>query len=220
MPPLAVADRLSAETGIRERRLSRPRNRSRAHLMLDTLLSGRPFQAADTADFLAALERAAGAIARLDQALDNHPLLPAFLYRTRLEAVRRQAAVDGRSIDPWHLAAVLEGLRLRMPNYAGVRIIDRCEIFDAARSALTRHQWIVERDFDQEGEAQAAERYLDGAAGLAVAAEALWSWLERGGTRAPVRSALVRFWTRRRILRARAAHRATFAWHRAAAAPA
>ncbi|HME21458.1 MAG TPA: hypothetical protein VKI44_08955 [Acetobacteraceae bacterium] len=36
------------------------------------------------------------------------------LYRARLEAVRRQAAVDGLSIDPWHLAAVLEGLRLRM----------------------------------------------------------------------------------------------------------
>jgi hypothetical protein len=28
--------------------------------------------------------------------------------------VRRQAAVDGHAIDPWHLAAVLEGLRLRM----------------------------------------------------------------------------------------------------------
>lgn len=40
------------------------------------------------------LERASRAIARLDQALVGHPLLPAFLYRTRLEAVRRQAAVD------------------------------------------------------------------------------------------------------------------------------
>jgi hypothetical protein len=54
-----------------------------------------------------ALERASGAIARLDQALDGHPLLPAFLYRVRLEAVRRQAAVDGQLIDPWHLAAVV-----------------------------------------------------------------------------------------------------------------
>src|SRR5208337_1992704 len=61
-----------------------------------------------------ALERASRAIARLDQALDGHPLLPAFLYRTRLEAVRRQAAVDGQLIDPWHLAAVLEGLRLSL----------------------------------------------------------------------------------------------------------
>ena len=49
---------------------------------------------------LGALARAAGAIARLDQALTGHPLLPAFLYRTRLEAVRRQAAVDGKLIDP------------------------------------------------------------------------------------------------------------------------
>jgi hypothetical protein len=60
------------------------------------------------------LERASRAISRLDEALDGHPLLPAFLYRARLEAVRRQAAVDGQLIDPWHLAAVLDGLRLRM----------------------------------------------------------------------------------------------------------
>src|ERR1019366_1115631 len=57
------------------------------------------------------LESASRAIARLDQALDGHPLLPAFLYRIRLEAVRRQASIDGQLIDPWHLAAVLEGLR-------------------------------------------------------------------------------------------------------------
>ena len=32
-------------------------------------------------------------------------------------AVRRQAAVDGQQlIDPWHLAAVLEGFRLRMDD--------------------------------------------------------------------------------------------------------
>src|ERR1700679_1542735 len=57
------------------------------------------------------LERASRAIARLDQALDGHPLLPAFLYRTRLEAVRRQAAVDGLLIAPWHLAGGLDGFR-------------------------------------------------------------------------------------------------------------
>jgi hypothetical protein len=72
--------------------------------------------------------------ARVDQALTGHPLLPAFLYRTRLEAVRRQAAVDGQAIDPWHLAAVLEGLRLRMDH--ALRIIDRGMILDAARHAL------------------------------------------------------------------------------------
>ena len=104
------------------------------------------------------LERASGAIARLDQALDGHPLLPAFLYRVRLEAVRRQAAVDGQLIDPWHLAAVLEGLRLRMDH--AMRIIDRGVIFDAARHALTLHQWLTVPDFDQEGEVKQAEAAL------------------------------------------------------------
>lgn len=60
-----------------------------------------------------ALARAA-AVARLDQALAGHPLAQAFLYRSRLESVRRMAAVNGRLIDPWHLAATIEGLRLRM----------------------------------------------------------------------------------------------------------
>src|SRR5579871_6088535 len=82
------------------------------------------------AGLLGALARASAAIARLDQTLRGHPLLPAFLYRTRLEAVRRQAAVDGQLIDPWHLAAVLEGLRLRLPD--GLRIIERGVIIDAA----------------------------------------------------------------------------------------
>ena len=93
-----------------------------------------------------AIERAAAAFARLDQALTRHPLQPAFLYRTRLEAVRRQAAVDGQAIDPWHLAAVLEGFRLRMDG--ALRIIDRGMVFEAARHALTLHQWLVAPDFD------------------------------------------------------------------------
>ena len=171
-------------------------------LMLETLLNLRraPALSADPALF-AAHERAAGAIARLDQALDHHPLLPAFLHRARLEAVRRQAAVDGRSIDPWHLAAVLEGLRLRMDH--ALRIVDRGEIFEAARTALALHQWITEPDFDQEGEVQAAECHLADAlpGGLLGAAEGVWSWLQRGGTRPPIRAALIRFWKTRRLLR-------------------
>lgn len=169
--------------------------------MLASLLhSDRPDPAAVDAPLLAALERASGAIARLDQALDNHPLLPAFLYRTRLDAVRRQAAVDGHGIDPWHLAAVLEGLRLRMDH--ALRIVDRGQIFAAARTALDLHQWLVAPDFDQEGEIQAAERHLAGSSGLVGVGEALWSWLDAGGARPAIRSALVRFWTRRRLLRA------------------
>ena len=105
-----------------------------------------------------ALAQAAAAIARLDQALAGHPLLPAFLHRARLDAVRRQAAVDGQAIDPWHLAAVLEGFRLRMDG--ALRIIDRGAILAAARHALDLHQWLVAPDFDQEGAVQRAEQVL------------------------------------------------------------
>jgi hypothetical protein len=169
--------------------------------MLESLLHpDRPVPAAFDATLLGALERASSAIARLDEALDNHPLRSAFLYRARLEAVRRQAAVDGHAIDPWHLAAVLEGLRLRMDH--ALRIVDRGQIFEAARTALTLHQWIVEPNFDQAGEIQEAERHLANAAGLVGVGEALWLWLDSGQTRPPVRSALVRFWTRNHLLRA------------------
>jgi hypothetical protein len=92
----------------------------------------------------------AAAIARLDEALAVHPLQRAFLHRARLDAVRRQAAVDGRLIDPWQLAAVLESLRLRMAD--APRTVDRAETLDAARHALALHQWMVAPDFDKEGE--------------------------------------------------------------------
>jgi hypothetical protein len=151
-----------------------------------------------------ALAGAAAAVARLDEALTQHPLRPAFLYRARLDAVRRQAAVDGQLIDPWHLAAVLEGLRLRMDG--ALRIIDRGVIFDAARHALTLHQWLTAPDFDMEGEVQRAEQHLPGCMGpndtpLLAAARGLHTWLQSGGARAPIRAALVRFWGRHRVLR-------------------
>ncbi len=150
-----------------------------------------------------ALEHAAAAIARLDQALAGHPLATAFLYRVRLEAVRRQAGVDGLAIDPWHLAAVLEGLRLRMDH--ALRIIDRGAIFDAARHALDLHQWLVAPDFDQEGEVQRAEAVLRqpgaAAAPLLTAAMATHGWLDQGGTRPPIRAALIRHLVRHRLLR-------------------
>ena len=113
-----------------------------------------------------ALAHAAAALARLDQALDNHPLLPALLHRARLEAVRRQAASDGLAIDPWHLAALLEGLRLRMDS--ALRIIDRGAIFEAGRYALGLHQWLTAPDFDQEGEVQRAEAALAAEAATAT----------------------------------------------------
>jgi len=91
---------------------------------------------------------ASTAIARLDQALVNHPLRHAFLYRARLDAVRRQAAVDGRVIDPWHLAAMIEGLRLRMD--LALSIAERGQIFEAGRHAFSLYQWLTAPDFDAE----------------------------------------------------------------------
>ena len=152
---------------------------------------------------LEGLARAALSFGRLDQALAWHPLGRALLYRARLDAVRRQAAVDGQAIDPWHLAAVLEGLRLRMDG--ALRIIDRGQIFAAARHALTLHQWLTEPDFDQEGEVKRAEAALGGYAGrvtpLLAGALALHAWIEGGGDRAPMRAALVRHWVKHRLLR-------------------
>lgn len=156
-----------------------------------------------SAGLFAALEQAAGAIARLDQALDNHPLLPAFLYRARLEAVRRQAAVDGHGIDPWHLAATIEGLRLRMDHALG--IVDRAAIFEAARTAFGLHQWLTAPDFEQEREVQAAAQHLaamDMPSVLLLAATRTHAWLREGGARPPIRAALVRFWVTKRLLRA------------------
>ena len=151
----------------------------------------------------AALAGAASAVARLDQALAGHPLAQAFLHRARLDAVRQQAAVDGHLIDPWHLAATIEGLRLRMDPY--VRIIDRADILEKAKTALTLHQWIVEPDFDQEGEVQRAEAVLARQPAslppLIAAAQGFRDWIESGETRPAMRSALVRFWRKRWLLR-------------------
>jgi len=170
---------------------------------LDRLMAVPGARAAGYGTTVGALAAASAAIARLDQALASHPLREAFLYRARLDAARRQAAVDGALIDPWHLAASLEGLRLRMDPY--LRMIDRGRILDAARTALELHQWIVEPDFDQEGEVQRAERMLAGQPGtlppLLAAAQGFREWIENGEQRAPIRSALVHFWTRRHLLR-------------------
>jgi hypothetical protein len=182
--------------------------------MLEALLRPPPGKNLDPV-LAGALAQAAAALARLDQALAGHPLLPAFLHRARLDAVRRQAAVDGLVIDPWHLAAVLEGFRLRMDG--ALRIIDRGAILAAARHALDLHQWLVAPDFDQEGAVRQAEQVLaaaaaSGATPLLAAATGLHVWLgggghsggdgHGGGARAPIRAALVRFWVTQRLLRA------------------
>lgn len=170
---------------------------------LDQLLVLPEDAAGDTLAMAAALADAAAAIARLDQALASHPLRHAFLYRARLDAVRRQAAVDGELIDHWHLAALLEGLRLRMDPY--LRIIDRGRIVDAARTALGLHQWFCEPDFDQEGEIQRAEALLASLPAalppLLAGAQGMRRWIDGHEARAPMRAALVRFWTKRQLLR-------------------
>jgi hypothetical protein len=167
------------------------------------MLDPPPRPAADPA-LASALERAAGAIARLDQALATHPLRPAFLHRARLEAVRRQADVDGQAIDPWHLAAVLEGLRLRVDG--APRIIDRGAVFEAARHALRLHQWLASPDEAQQTEiARAAAQLAAAGAGttsLLAAARGARAWLAQGGARPPLRAALVAHWARHRLLSA------------------
>jgi len=85
-----------------------------------------------------------------------------------------------------------------------LRIIDRGMILDAARHALGLHQWITSPDFDQEGDVQRAERALDSPSGsskLLSAASSMHTWLNLGGSRPPIRAALIRYWTTHRLLR-------------------
>jgi len=99
---------------------------------------------------------------------------------------------------------VLEGLRLRMDH--ALHIIDRGTVFDAARHAFELRQWLTAPDFDQEGEVKRAEAALAaataGATPLLTAAIWLHTWIDTGGDRPPARAALVRYWTRHRVLRA------------------
>jgi hypothetical protein len=196
--------------------------------MLDTFLH-RPDRSSGFAEpaLAAALARAAAAIARLDQSLIGHPLQTAFLYRVRLEAVRRQAAVDGQLIDPWHLAALLEGLRLRMEG--ALRMVDRGAIFDAARHAFDLHQWLTAPDPDQENAVRLAASELAATepslTPLLAAAIWLHGWLDRGGDRPPARAALIRYWMDHRLVRipipltGAAALRSDMPWDRSAWMP-
>lgn len=154
---------------------------------------------------LGALARAAAAFARLDQASQHHPLLPALLHRARLDAVRRQAAVDGQLIDPWHLAALIEGLRPR--RMAGARsLAEAGAVFEAGRAALVLHRWLTAPDAEEESEVLLALAVLQNGATTGVslldAAVSVWHWLEQGGARAPLRAALLRHWMGTGLLRA------------------
>jgi hypothetical protein len=150
----------------------------------------------------APLERAAGALARLDAALDSHPLARAWLYRARLDAVRREAAVDGQLIEPWHLAAVIEGVRFRL---TGETPLDRGVTFAAARHAFDLYRWHVHPDEDRQHQILDAAAHLKDASAphsaLVGAALGVHSWLDRGGGRAPMRAALAHYWVECRIAR-------------------
>jgi hypothetical protein len=152
-------------------------------------------------DRAARLERAAAAVARLDAALASHPLAAAWAYRARLDAVRRQAAADGLAIDPWHLAALIEGVRLRLDRAA--RLSDRGAIFAAARHAVALYRWFSAPDESQRAAIGTATAYLatiaDSQAPLVGAAHAVHAWLEQGGERPPLRAALARYWVDRGV---------------------
>ena len=149
------------------------------------------------AGLAAALEHAAAAIARLDALSTGHPLLSAWLWRARLEAVRRHAACDGRAIDPWHLAAMIEGVRFRMDRAAA--IIERGTIFEAARHAFQLWGWFARPDAAQMQAIERAAAALSAsghASPLLGAALAVRAWLDRGGDRPPLRAALPLHWQR------------------------
>jgi hypothetical protein len=153
-------------------------------------------------EWLAPLEAAAAAIARLDGALDSHPLAAAWLYRARLEAARREAAVDGQVIDPWHLAAMIEGVRFRM---TGDTPLDRGMTFAAARHALDLYRWRVGPGAARQEETARSLAYLQERAAahspLIGAAAGVSAWLDRGGGRGAMRAALGHYWVERGLSR-------------------
>jgi hypothetical protein len=148
----------------------------------------------------APLERAAAAVARLDSRLAGHPLASAWAYRAQLDAIRRQAAVDGQLIDPWQLAALIEGVRFRLDSPA---MIDRGAVFAAARHAFDLHQWFARPDAAQRAAIAEAAAHLDafgnGWSPLIAAAIGAHAWLDKGGERPPIRAALAGYWLQRRV---------------------
>src|SRR5271163_3402885 len=147
------------------------------------------------------LERAAGMIARLDSALAAHPLCPAWAWRARLDAIRQQAAVDGQAIDPWHLAALIEGVRLRLDHMPV--LIDRGMLFAAAQHAFMLYRWFCGPDAGQRAAIEQAAAHLERVGGayspLVGAALGVHAWLDQGGERPPLRAALSLYWQCRRV---------------------
>jgi len=129
-------------------------------------------------------------------------LLPAILFRERLEAARICASVDGYIIDPWHLAAELEGLR---PKLQGEDAADRGTNVDNAKIAFEQYQWLARPTSTQaERIQQAIEPLCFEAATVGPilgAARAFHRWIDDGNSRSPMRGALVSFWQETQLLR-------------------
>lgn len=146
-------------------------------------------------DVMPALTRTALAFGALDQQLRRHPLREAVLFRARLEAARMCAAVDGLLIDPWQLAASLEGLR---PRIRGQDVYERGSEVDALRYAFEQYQWLARPSAPQEERiAEVLSRAVLPVGRLGMlwgGASAFREWIEAGGARAPFRGALVRLW--------------------------
>ena len=140
-------------------------------------------------------------IARLDSALAAHPLCPAWAWRARLDAIRQQAAVDGRAIDPWHLAALIEGVRLRLDHMPVM--IDRGISFAAAQHAFMLYRWFCGPDAGQRAAIEQAAAHLERVGGayspLVGAALGVHAWLDQGGERPPIRAALALYWQCREV---------------------
>lgn len=146
-------------------------------------------------DVAPALTRTALAFGALDQQLRRHPLREAVLFRARLEAARQCAAVDGFLIDPWQLAASLEGLR---PRIRGQDVYERGSEVDALRYAFEQYQWLARSSESREEQiTEALSRAALPVGPLGVlwgSALAFREWIEAGEARAPFRGALVRLW--------------------------
>lgn len=154
-------------------------------------------------DVAAVLGRAALRCGQLDQQINAHPLRDVVLFRSRLEAARNCAAVDGFLVDPWHLAAVLEGLR---PRIRGKDAFERGSEIDAVRAAFTQYQWLARPTGLQRKamtQARAVARPLTQSLGPFVgSALAFRHWIEDGESRAPFRGALMEIWRESGVLRA------------------
>ncbi|NHO55340.1 hypothetical protein GOB87_15600 [Acetobacter estunensis] len=135
------------------------------------------------------------AIVRLDHRLRGHPLLPAFLFRARLAAIRTQATTDGQLVDPFRLVAVLEGLPLRQPDDPEDRMLQH----DASWCAYDLYAWLAHPGSRRQRSINAAMRAIEeedpGQGILLQAAEAYYRWIwKQNRRRAPMRAALVKAW--------------------------